>query len=198
MSDMNTYGAIDTDGPVAPAPQPAPAPAPAGTSAPQATGISPLDEIVADLESSTLQQLEVWEIPDRPNFQIEFDVYISSDDFKRYQRSASGGATNRKSRRSKQAQSGDVDQFQLSIALVREKSTRIFFKGQPITTTDGDEMTLNHPEFLQMLQRTKLGGDVASIAEAIEVFLGPGYLLQIGESILSEAGYAGSAEPVNP
>lgn len=195
MTEINTYGSIqepaETQGPVQPASH-------AHVPAPQDTGISILDEMAADLEEDILNVTKIWALPDRPNFKVELNTYISGDDFKRYQKSASG-PSNRKSRRAKRGETPDqADRFALYTAVIREKSTQILYKGQPLKNADGSLRTLNDDEFLKMIQATKAGADVASTSEAIEFFLTPGFLLQLGESVVAEAGYDGEANPENP
>lgn len=158
--------------------------------------LSPLEEMVEDINATDLTEVKYWNVPDRPNWQLGFNCHISSDEFKEYQRQASG-AKNRKARRSGSG-AGDIDQFELASVMIQEKSTKILYKGQPVEDSDGDDMTLRSPEFVEFIQGTNLGGDVRTAAHAIEVFLTAGYMLQLGESIAAEAGYAGQAEPVNP
>lgn len=158
--------------------------------------LSPLDEMVQDINETDLSEKKVWDIPERPNWQVEFNCYISSDEFKQFQRQASG-AKNRKARRSGSG-TGDIDQFELAAIMIQEKSTAILYKGEKIADQDGDDMTLRSNEFVEFMQGTKAGGDVQTSAHAIEAFLTAGYMLQVGESIAAEAGFAGQAEPVNP
>ncbi|GAB3191743.1 hypothetical protein [Nesterenkonia suensis] len=177
---LESEGQKHTPGPDAPAEE---APAPA----------SILDEIVASLDESQ-DTTAIWEVESRKGFTLEFDTYMPADDFKRYQASAQTG--NRKTRRGRGGAEG-IDQFALCMAIVREKNTRIIFNGQDLRETSGALMTLNSPEFLAMIKRTKWGRDVSTTGEAIEEFLTAGFLVQLGDSIITEAGYAGETAPVN-
>lgn len=188
MSEQtSTFGTVENDTSTGPASAPVEPPK-------EAAPASILDEIVGSLENSEDDHLKIWEVPDRPGFELEFSTYLGSADFKRHQTAAQTG--NRKTRRGRGA-AESIDQFQLSLGLVRELSTRIIFQGQDVRQSDGQLMTLNSPEFLALIKRTKWGRDIATQAEAVEEFLTAGYLVQLGDSIITEAGYAGETAPVN-
>lgn len=156
--------------------------------------MSNLDELVQDINSTDLNKVMTWPLEPRPNWSLQFNTYISSVEFKEFQRRASNQG-NRKARRSG---AGQTDQFALAVTIIQEKSHAILHNDAVVGDDDGDPMTLRSKEFVKFIQETKIGTDVNTAADAIEVFLTPGFMLKLGESIAAEAGYAGEVEPVDP
>lgn len=189
MTETQTYGSYTDDETVNPT-------VPSKTENGKPGKSSPLDDLIADINSTDLSEAKVWDVPDRPNWQVTFNTHISSDEFKEFRRQASG-AKNRKARRAARGD-GELDQFELFATIIQDKSEGILYKGEEVSDSEGDPLTMRSDEFVKLIQDTKLGTDVSTAAHAIEAFLTAGYMMQLGESIAAEAGFAGQADPVNP
>lgn len=163
----------------------------------QARKSSPLEDLKAAIKAKTLRNLKTYQV-DGYDFDIKlrFNAYISADEFKSFQRQASG-AKNRKARRAG-SDGSDIDQFKLFAAILQEKSEAIILNDDEVRDADGDPLTLRSDEFIQFVKDSDIGQDVNTTAEAIEAFLTAGEMIKLGESIATEAGFGGEVEPVNP
>lgn len=159
---------------------------------------SPLDDLKNAIKAKKLRNPKTYQV-DGYDFDIRlrFNAYISADEFKSFQKQASG-ATNRKTRRAGAGAGQDMDQFKLFSAILQEKSEAIIVNGKDVLDTEGDLLTLRSDEFISFVKDSDIGQDVTTVAEAIEAFLTAGGMVTIGESIATEAGFGGETEPVNP
>ncbi|GAA1812384.1 hypothetical protein [Nesterenkonia flava] len=175
----------------------------------QETQPSPFDLMVEDI-AGKLEESKTWPLDFRPNWHADFSIYIDPDELEQMREASRKPAPNRAGRRGNQK--GEIDLFRLHRAVLQNQNTGLRFNlsgkpadeatdedYQPIKASDGHPLTFTHPEFLErVVQKADWGKDITTTYEAVEKFIGPGYIAGLATAVLEAAGFGISAEPLDP
>jgi hypothetical protein len=161
MTEATVYGTYE-DSAVSTVPEPAHSPTPSVKSM--------LDEIRQDAKKS-LERKITYEVTTREGYKLTFDANIDKDEVERWQRNAQG----------KKKRAEDTNSLQMASQALIESNVAIYRNDAKVVDRDGDAMTLNSTEWVE------IWGGPALIA--IRTFMGDGLCMSMGLNLLREAGY---------